>query len=240
MLRAALRFFWAKIQREKRRDGARQIVDFLRDCAGSDKVKKMYFYRTKVTKIQRCFREWFDLKEQRLQTMWKAMEQIGAKRVEIAQRDARIAERNALKATSAAAGFSSVLSHIDLYSMKIDGYLSVKEKEVKARQEQEDMRVAMREDAKRRAKERKAAKLAREAAAAERLASAAGVGADALDKDVPSTALVALGDGIAMMMGRSSPGHKKMTAAQVAVMNKQKSPPKLRRLNAMRNCAGRW
>jgi hypothetical protein len=147
IIRAYVCMAWGVIQRRKRREGAKQVVRFLRDCVGSDKVKRMYTFRTKIVKIQRWFRMWYNLQEQRMQTLWKAMEIIGKKRVEMAQRDARIAERLALKAMSEAGGFSNILNHIDQTAMKIDGYLSLKEKEVKQRAEAEAIRSAIKEEA---------------------------------------------------------------------------------------------
>ena len=155
IIRGYVRLAWATIQRRKRRAGAAQVVRFLRDCVGSDKVKRMYTYRTKIIKIQRWFRMWYNLQEQRMQTLWRAMEIIGKRRVEIAQRDARIAERKALKAMSEAGGFSNILNHIDQTAMKIDGYLVTKEKEAKQRAEMEAIRSAVKAEAQKKEAQKK-------------------------------------------------------------------------------------
>ena len=86
---------------------------------------------------------WFNLKEQRLQTLWKAMEVIGRTRVDNYYRAAKAAERSALKATSEAAGFGSTLRHIDRATKQIIATLEVKEKEVRARAEEEAIAQAM-------------------------------------------------------------------------------------------------
>ena len=140
VLRGITRRLWCKHQLHKRARSVAQVGMFLKDAKGSDKVKKLYAYRHKVIKMQRHFRVWFYLKEARLQTLWRAMEVIGKARIESYYRAAKAAERRALKAMSVAAGFDTTLRYIDRMSKDIDDTLAIKEKEMKARQEESFVR----------------------------------------------------------------------------------------------------
>ena len=131
VLRGCIRRVWCRHHLNKRARGVAQLGMFLKDAKGSDKGKKLYAYRHKVIKMQRQFRMWFNMKEVRLQCLWRAMEVIGTARVESHYRAARAAERQALKAMSAAAGFDTTLRHIDTVSKGIEETLVIKEKEIK-------------------------------------------------------------------------------------------------------------
>ena len=146
VLRGCIRRVWCRHQLNKRARGVAQLGMFLKDAKGSDKVKKLYAYRHKVIKMQRQFRMWFNMKEVRLQCLWRAMEVIGTARVESHYRAARAAERQALKAMSAAAGFDTTLRHIDTVSKGIEETLVRKEKEVKVRREEEAFEKAQAEN----------------------------------------------------------------------------------------------
>ena len=63
VLASVFRRCWFVRFQIKARNGVKQIKRFIKDCSGSDKVKKVYFYRAKIIRIQRWFREWFSIQE---------------------------------------------------------------------------------------------------------------------------------------------------------------------------------
>jgi len=127
-LSSFFRRIWFKMRRLKCKVAVRQIKRFLLDSAGSTMVKRLYSYRTKVSKIQKWFRDWLYIQETRMQTMWLAMEKIGARRRLESLRDANAAERESVRAMWHTEGFRQPMDRMNLTAKVIKKVLIEQEK----------------------------------------------------------------------------------------------------------------
>ncbi len=130
VLTAFFRLAWFKVKRSACANAVRQIKKFLKDSAGSGMVKKLYAYRSKVSRIQKHFRDWLAVQEARTQVLWLAMDQIGAQRKLESRREASLAERNSIKAMWNTDGFRQSMDRMNLTAKNLKKVLSSQEKKM--------------------------------------------------------------------------------------------------------------
>ena len=141
-----LRFFTIRtnaiLKIRHRRQGLLLIRQFITDSSsGAKRVLAIYNFRKNCMTVQRWFRAWFQIKQDRIRSLWKAMERILKRRHDAAVKQARINEINALKAISAMEGFDKTLDQLNLMNKKINQLVQKEERIMKSvirSQRQED------------------------------------------------------------------------------------------------------